>query len=103
MDSQPIFQALKSFFAANPGDAAAVYVFGSVGRGTARKGSDVDVGVLLEADPPHTLQGLKLDLQADLELLLASRPTRSQPRFPPDLVLPPTLKTRFPPDLELVP
>ena len=70
MDSQPILHALRAFFAANPGDSAAVYVFGSVGRGTAHEGSDVDVGVLLEADPPRTLQGLKLDLQADLEILL---------------------------------
>jgi len=70
MDSEQITENLRSFFAANPGDAVAVYLYGSVARGTAGQGSDVDVGLLLEEDPPPTLQGLKLDLAADLELLL---------------------------------
>jgi predicted nucleotidyltransferase len=70
MDSEQITENLRSFFASNPGDAVAVYLYGSVARGTAGQGSDVDVGLLLEEDPPPTLQGLKLDLAADLELLL---------------------------------
>ena len=70
MDMARIETSLRSFFAANPGDAVAVYLYGSVARGTAREGSDVDVGVLLEKDPPRTLQGLKLDLEADLEDLV---------------------------------
>jgi predicted nucleotidyltransferase len=70
MDAARIESDLRSFFASNPGDAVAVYLYGSVARGTARQGSDVDVGVLLEEDPPRTLQGLKLDVEADLESLL---------------------------------
>lgn len=70
MDCAQTSVDLQTFFAANPGDAVAVYLYGSVARGTARPGSDVDVGVLLKKDPPHTLAGLKLDLQADLEELL---------------------------------
>ena len=87
MDAQRIEAQLKSFFAAHPGDAVAVYLYGSVARGTAREGSDVDVGVLLEKDPPRTLQGLKLDLEADLEDLLEV-PVQLVVlnRAPPDLV-----------------
>ena len=50
------------------GDAvAAAYLFGSVARGTATATSDVDVGVLFRDDPPATLAGLHLDLEAELE------------------------------------
>ncbi len=70
MDTERIESELKSFFATTPGDAVAVYLYGSVARGTAREGSDVDVGVLLEKEPPRALKGLKLDLEADLESLL---------------------------------
>ena len=70
MDTERIQAELRSFFAAKPGDAVAVYLYGSVARGTARQGSDVDVGVLLAEDPPRTLKGLRLDVEADLEALL---------------------------------
>lgn len=46
---------------------ATVYLFGSVARGTAHPRSDVDVAMLFDHDPPRTLAGLHLDLQADLE------------------------------------
>lgn len=50
------------------GDAiAAAYLFGSVARGTATATSDVDIGVLFSDDPPATLAGLHLDLEAELE------------------------------------
>jgi predicted nucleotidyltransferase len=58
---------LAEYFRANPGGIAAVYVYGSVARGTARDGSDVDVAVLFERDPPHTLEGLHADLAHALE------------------------------------
>jgi predicted nucleotidyltransferase len=46
-----------------------VYLFGSVARGTAHAGSDVDVGVLLAEDPPRTLEGPKKTSQgADFDL-----------------------------------
>ncbi len=53
---------------AERGDAiVAAYLFGSVARGAATATSDVDVGVLFRADPPATLAGLHLDLEASLE------------------------------------
>lgn len=45
----------------------AAYLFGSVARGTATATSDVDIGVLFRNDPPPTLAGLHLDLEAELE------------------------------------
>ena len=87
MDTERIESELKSFFATTPGDAVAVYLYGSVARGTAREDSDVDVGVLLEKEPPRTLKGLKLDLEADLESLLEV-PVQLVVlnRAPPDLI-----------------
>jgi len=86
MDAARIETELRSFFLAHPGDAVAVYLFGSVARGTAREGSDVDLGVLLEKDPPRTLRGLKLDLEADLEALDVPVQLVVLNRAPPDLV-----------------
>ena len=70
MDRTPIEQRLREFFAHDPRGATAVYLFGSVARDTAGPRSDVDVGVLLDADPPRTLNGLCLDLEDDLRALL---------------------------------
>lgn len=78
---------LRDFFARDPRGAVAVYLFGSEARGTARASSDVDVGVLLEAEPPRTLEGLRFDLQDDLQAFL--RRTVDLVvinRAPPDLV-----------------
>jgi len=56
-------------------DVAAAYLFGSVARGQARRGSDVDVAVLYRREPPQTLDGLGLDLGFDLEEAIG-RPCR---------------------------
>jgi len=87
MDVERVEAGLRSFFAEHPGDAVAVYLYGSVARGTAREGSDVDVGLLLEHDPPRTLKGLHLDVEGDLESLLGV-PVQLVVlnRAPPDLV-----------------
>jgi uncharacterized protein len=61
---------LRAFFGAKPIGLAAVYLFGSVGRGDARADSDVDVAVLYEKEPPATLEGMPLDLEGELERLL---------------------------------
>jgi uncharacterized protein len=58
---------LEEYFRANPRGIAAVYLYGSVARGTARESSDVDVAVLFERDPPRTLEGLHGDLALDLD------------------------------------
>ena len=51
-------------------DVLTAYLFGSTARGTRRASSDVDLGILLAGDPPTTLQGLKLDLEGELERTL---------------------------------
>lgn len=64
---------MEEFFRAGPSGIAAVYLFGSVARGTARDGSDADVAVLFDPDPPATLEGLHTDLAHALEELLGRR------------------------------
>ncbi len=78
---------LRSHFAAHPGDAAAVYLFGSVARGEAGGESDVDVAVLFGGDPPGGLAGLALPLEGELERRLG-RPVQLVVlnRAPVDLV-----------------
>jgi predicted nucleotidyltransferase len=72
MDPAVIESQLREFLTANAAreGIAAVYLFGSVARGTARSESDVDVGVLYSEDPSQTLAGLGLDLEAEMEHLL---------------------------------
>lgn len=71
MDPAAIENLLRNFFAQTGGpEIAAAYLFGSVARGTAGPGSDVDLGLLYTDDPPRTLAGLGLDLENDLERLL---------------------------------
>jgi predicted nucleotidyltransferase len=71
MDPEAIEARLREFFAANAEreGIAAAYLFGSVARGTAGPKSDVDVGILYSEDPPHTLEGLGLELEGELEKL----------------------------------
>lgn len=67
MDAAAIEQTLREFFARAPHGAAAVYLFGSQARGTARDRSDVDVGVLFEEDPPRVLDDPANRLDAELD------------------------------------
>lgn len=61
---------LRAHLAGRGAGLVAAYLFGSVARGQARAGSDVDVAVLLERDPPPTLAGLELDRESDLERIV---------------------------------
>ena len=61
---------LRAFFAREEDRIVTVYLFGSVARGTAGPGSDVDVAVLYAEPPPVSLEGLPLDLEAKLERAL---------------------------------
>ena len=70
MDRDEIEQRLREHFAAAPTGIAAAYLYGSVARGTAGPGSDVDVAVLMTADPPPTFAALLLDLEGELEARL---------------------------------
>lgn len=72
MDRRLAEDTLRAFFAQDPHGAVAVYLFGSVARGTSRTTSDVDVGVLL-ARPPSGFSGLNLDLEGSLESALGQR------------------------------
>jgi predicted nucleotidyltransferase len=62
-----IEQLLAEFFATNPHGAAAVYLFGSTARGTARPESDIDLGVLFADAPPATLDAQPYELEHALE------------------------------------
>jgi len=71
MDPAVIETRLRHFFDHVQGpEIAAAYLFGSVARGTAGPGSDVDLGLLYTEDPPRTLAGLGLELENDVERLL---------------------------------
>lgn len=63
----PAIERLRRLLEAAPAPVAAVYVFGSVARGTASLASDVDLGVLLAQAPASTLEGRLLDFEAELE------------------------------------
>jgi predicted nucleotidyltransferase len=78
---------LKAFFEEHARGAVAVYLFGSVARGEAGPGSDVDVGVLFAAEPPSTLDAPQFAIEAELERLLG-RPVQvvALNRASPDLV-----------------
>ena len=71
MPTASIEQALRTFFASRPAGIVAAYLFGSVARGTAGAGSDVDVAVLYEAAPPATIEGLPLDLENAIHQVVA--------------------------------
>jgi predicted nucleotidyltransferase len=58
---------LRALLATERHGVAALYLFGSVARGTPRDDSDVDVGVLFETPPPPRLDSPALDLEALLE------------------------------------
>jgi predicted nucleotidyltransferase len=66
VDSERIGAAVRALLAGRPG-VVAVYLFGSQARGTASPASDVDVAILYTEPPPRSLDGLPLDIEADLE------------------------------------
>ena len=65
-----MLETLRTFLDSNPHGASAIYVFGSVARGTTGPSSDVDVAVLWPVDPPLTLEGPAEMLAASIERLL---------------------------------
>jgi predicted nucleotidyltransferase len=64
MPAVAIEEVLRQLFAAEPAGIIAAYLFGSIARGTAHAGSDVDVAVFYADAPPATIEGLPLDLES---------------------------------------
>lgn len=86
MNTDALAERLARTLEAEVPPPACAWLFGSRARGESGARSDVDVAVLLEEDPPPTLDGLRLDLAARLEDTLG---------LPVDLVV----VNRAPPDL----
>lgn len=61
---------LRAFFDDHSCNALAVYLFGSVARGTACATSDIDLGILYEEAPARTMEGLPLSLESELERIV---------------------------------
>jgi predicted nucleotidyltransferase len=67
MVEDPLDATVRAFFGIERPGILAVYLYGSRARGDATPRSDVDLALLYAESPPHTLAGLPLDLEADLE------------------------------------
>jgi predicted nucleotidyltransferase len=65
MDVRQLEALLGAKLAADA-NVAAVYLFGSRARGTARDESDIDLGLLLQSAPPASLLAQPFELQAEL-------------------------------------
>ncbi|MBI1736180.1 MAG: nucleotidyltransferase domain-containing protein [Candidatus Rokubacteria bacterium] len=63
-------EVLRTFFSTAAPEIVTAYLYGSRARGTATADSDVDVAVLYAEDPAPSLEGLPLDLEAELERVL---------------------------------
>ena len=70
MTDSELRDALAALLAQAPGEVVAVYLYGSRARGTARRGSDVDLGVLLTQRPQPTLASVARDLEALVERVI---------------------------------
>jgi uncharacterized protein YutE (UPF0331/DUF86 family)/predicted nucleotidyltransferase len=70
VDSTFAAAIIADYFGARP-DVAAVYLFGSVARGTAHTESDVDIGVLYQSRKAPTLMAQPFAEEADLAEQLA--------------------------------
>ncbi len=62
MNTDLLTEAVRRRLGADP-SVAAVYLFGSHARGTARATSDVDLGVVYLVAPPRTLLGQPFDIE----------------------------------------
>ena len=87
MDRERLEDTIRRFFERDPRGALTVYLFGSRARGTERRDSDVDVGILFEKVPGADFDSLPLGLEANLVRELGL-PVQIVPlnRAPADLV-----------------
>lgn len=70
MNPAEIVETARRFFEARNDGIVCVYLFGSVARGTAGPGSDLDVAVLYENPPTRTLEGSGVGLGGELEAVI---------------------------------
>ena len=70
MNAERLESVLRRASSMAPPEILAVYLYGSQARKTATSRSDVDLAILYAEAPPATLEGLPLDLEADLERVL---------------------------------
>jgi predicted nucleotidyltransferase len=70
MNQAEIERRVRDFFAETSAEIAAVYLFGSVARGTAGPTSDVDIGIVYGIPPGATLEEGPFDIEAALERLI---------------------------------
>lgn len=73
MSPQLVIDTLRSLFARHANRIACACLYGSTARGESRAGSDVDVAVLFREIPPATLEGLGLEIAAEIERALGKR------------------------------
>jgi len=81
VDRDELIGRLEGYFRRRPAGLAAVYLFGSQARRTARKGSDVDLGVLFSEAPEPVLGGppdriadeLGQDLRREVQVVVLNR------------------------------
>lgn len=66
MDRNALIGHLEEYFRRPPEGVVAAYLYGSWARGTARKGSDVDLGVLFAEAPAPVLGGPEDRIADDL-------------------------------------
>jgi predicted nucleotidyltransferase len=67
MRTDPIVRQLRNFFASRHHELVCAYLYGSQARGDADRHSDVDIALLFKERPPSTLDGMGLDLAAEIE------------------------------------
>ena len=87
MDRRQLEERVTEELASADDRLVAVYLFGSVARGTDSSSSDVDVGILLRAAPTGEINDLRFVLEGDLERALGRRTqVVILNNAPPDLV-----------------
>jgi len=87
MDRRQLEERVTEELASADDRLVAVYLFGSVARGTDSSNSDVDVGILLRAAPTGEINDLRFVLEGDLERALGRRTqVVILNNAPPDLV-----------------
>jgi predicted nucleotidyltransferase len=72
MAPEHVTEVLRGFFAKHAPSLVCAYLYGSVARGEAGPGSDIDIAVLFRETPPATLDGLAFDLAGEIERVLGN-------------------------------